>query len=156
MNLILLTLLLTLSAVLAAGAGLLAAADLARVNRETASQLAEAITQRDSARVELRRIREKRHTHQTVAMLEDLSAVHLDILGELRIFYHRMGALLARLQPISGFASEAGIYHREFCTYTRARLRALETIMRAGRRGPFSYIPPAATRPARPGAGRQG
>lgn len=153
-TLISMTLLLTLSAVLVACAGLVVTADMARANRETQRRLTETTAQRDSARAELSRLREKRHTHQTVAMLEDLSAVHMDILGELRIFYRRMGGLLARLYPFSGVASEAALLHREFCTYTRARLRAIETIMHAGRRGPYSYTPPNAIRPARPGAGR--
>lgn len=154
MNLITLTLLLTLSAVLAAAAGLIAAADLARAAARAEYQLSEAVSARDAAWAELSRLREKRHTHQTIAMLEDLSAVHMDILGELRIFYRRMGGLLARLQPFTGVASEAALLHREFCTYTRARLRAIESIMHAGRRGPYSYIPPNAIRPARPGVVR--
>jgi hypothetical protein len=107
----------------------------------------QAVAELETLRLELVRVREKRHTHQTVAMLEDLSAVHLDILGELKIYYRRMGSLLARLQP----GTDTVIYHREFCTYTRARLNALNAIMKAGRRGPHSYIPPMATRPERPG-----
>lgn len=148
-NLIYAVLLLTVSAALVAAIGLLAARDLQR-------ELVQAVAERDSARSELRRLRQKRHTHQTAAMLDDLSAVHLDILGELKIFYRRMGALLARLQPFTAAASEAAQYHHEFCTYTRARLRAVEAIMHAGRRGPYSYIPPAAIRPDRPGAGKRG
>jgi hypothetical protein len=110
------------------------------------------VAELDQLRAEIARLREKRHTHQTVAMLEDLSAVHLDILGELKIFYRRMGALLERLPG----GAEAAVYHREFCAYTRARMRTIETIMHAGRRGPFSYVPPVATRPERPGVVRRG
>lgn len=147
--------LLLLTAVLTAAAGLLAARDLAAAHAATLTQLAEVTAERDAARADLARRREKRHTHQTVAMLEDLSAVHMDILSELRIFYRRMGAMLKRLYPGSGPNAEAQVYHAQFCAYTRARLRALEQIMHAGRRGPFSYIPPAAARPARPGMGRR-
>jgi hypothetical protein len=146
---------LVLSALLTAGAGLVALRDVAAEHRQTCARLLEVTQQRDAAQFELARHREKRHTHQTIAMLEDLSAVHMDILSELKIFYHRMGALLSRLAPGTGPSAEAAAYHREFCTYTRARLRAIESIMHAGRRGPFSYIPPAASRPARPGATRR-
>ena len=149
-----LALLLALSATFAAAAGLLALRDLAAAHNATRMQLAVVLADRDAARAEITRRREKRHTHQTVAMLEDLSAVHLDILAELHIYYHRMGALLKRLSPGSGPNAEAQVYHTEFCAYTRSRLRALESIMHAGRRGPFSYIPPAAARPARPGVER--
>lgn len=154
MNLILITLLLVAAALLAAVAGLQASRELAAAAAQTRIRLVELASQRDTARAELQRLREKRHTHQTIAMLEDLSAVHMDILAELKIFYRRMGGLLARLQPFSILAAEAALYHREFCTYTRARLRAVETIMHAGRRGPYSYVPPNASRPARPGIAR--
>jgi hypothetical protein len=142
---------------LACAAGLLvidSARFLARRADESFVSACRAVHERDQAvaeletlRLELARVREKRHTHQTVAMLEDLSAVHLDILGELKIYFRRMGALLERLPG----GAEAVIYHREFCTYTRARLRTLDAIMKTGRHGPFSYIPPKATRPERPG-----
>lgn len=77
------------------------------------------------ARAELARVREKRHAHPTVEMLDDLGSILLDIDGETR----------------------------QFARYILGRLKNADRTLAAGRPGPYAYTPTTTDqRPPRPGA----
>jgi hypothetical protein len=143
---------LTALVIVAVGLSLAAAMITIQIARALAAGQAQAVRVSEQTRTELLRVREKRHTHQTIAMIEDLSAVGCDLAIELESFATRQANLLGR-----GASASAQACLAEFVTYARARLNTQILIIGRGRRGPFSYRPVNThARPARPGSTSRG
>lgn len=99
-------------------------------------QAARAEHLRAQLEAELVQLRQKRHTHATIEMLEDLESVNLDIAEELNVLYPHL------------------VFINQFYVWMRKRAEKQQHIIAAGRPGPYAYQPAnTEDRPARPGAG---
>lgn len=103
-------------------------------------------------RAEIARIRERRHTHQTIEMIEEAQAALMDIRLEMDIYqqvvvgFLRIGNLPALI-----------IYNAQFARYIRARIDSGMRTLQRGRKGPYSYTASTtAGRPDRPGMETRG
>ena len=94
------------------------------------------------------RARLKAYPHPTVEMLEDLGAVQLDIHTELKIFVEYADRMLEQIGAPAIMRSQL----RQLYRYLLSRLRSANSILQAGRAGPYAYKSTStANRPARPG-----